>query len=154
MTRTVLFLCSGNYYRSRFAEHLFNARARTLGLDWHAATRGLNREFSPRNIGPISGFAVRGLIDRGIAPPTTVRFPLKVEESDLITADRIIALHEGEHRPLARAYFPVWESRIEYWWVDDLRLSPAEQALAEIDRRMDLLLKELREATMGLPELY
>jgi hypothetical protein len=30
--RTVLFLCMGNYYRSRFAEILFNSVAVKMGL--------------------------------------------------------------------------------------------------------------------------
>ncbi|MGM4967020.1 hypothetical protein AB7714_26215 [Tardiphaga sp. 1201_B9_N1_1] len=32
MARTVLFLCTGNYYRSRYAEELFNHLARRAGL--------------------------------------------------------------------------------------------------------------------------
>ena len=75
MTQTILFLCSGNYYRSRFAEHLFNARAAALGLDWQATSRGLNREFHTGNVGPISGFAVRGLWDRGIPIPPMSAIP-------------------------------------------------------------------------------
>src|SRR5438132_811728 len=35
--KTVLFLCTGNYYRSRFAEVLFNSVAGKMGLPWRAA---------------------------------------------------------------------------------------------------------------------
>jgi len=151
MTRTILFLCSGNYYRSRFAEYLFNARAAALGLDWQATSRGLNREFHAGNVGPISGFAVRGLWDRGIPFSSHERYPLKVEAADLAAADRIIALHEGEHRPLAHTHFPEWEDRIEYWWVEDLRQAPADEALAEIDRRMERLMAELMDTQDNTP---
>src|SRR5260370_39303693 len=37
----VLFLCTGNYYRSRFAEVLFNSVAAKMGLPWRASSRGL-----------------------------------------------------------------------------------------------------------------
>ncbi|MEJ7592066.1 MAG: low molecular weight phosphatase family protein, partial [Planctomycetaceae bacterium] len=33
--KTVLFLCTGNYYRSRYAEILFNAKAEEMGLEWN-----------------------------------------------------------------------------------------------------------------------
>jgi protein-tyrosine-phosphatase len=36
---TVLFLCTGNYYRSRFAEELFNHHADRAGLNWIAQRR-------------------------------------------------------------------------------------------------------------------
>ena len=38
---TVLFLCSANYYRSRFAEHFFNWLAEINGMPWRADSRGL-----------------------------------------------------------------------------------------------------------------
>ena len=37
----VLFLCTGNYYRSRFAEALFNSLAKRAELNWTADSRGL-----------------------------------------------------------------------------------------------------------------
>ena len=42
--KTVLFLCTGNYYRGRFAEVLFNSVAGKMGLPWRATSRGLALE--------------------------------------------------------------------------------------------------------------
>jgi protein-tyrosine-phosphatase len=39
--KTVLFLGTGNNYRSRFAEALFNSVAGRMGLPWRASSRGL-----------------------------------------------------------------------------------------------------------------
>ena len=54
MSNTVLFLCSGNYYRSRFAELVFNHLAKCAGLDWRATSRALVLELGACNVGPIS----------------------------------------------------------------------------------------------------
>ena len=37
----LLFICTGNYYRSRFAEAVFNHHAKQRGLPWRAFSRGL-----------------------------------------------------------------------------------------------------------------
>ena len=39
--KRVLFICSGNYYRSRLAEILFNHAAAAAGLAWEAGSRCL-----------------------------------------------------------------------------------------------------------------
>jgi protein-tyrosine phosphatase len=54
--KTVLFLCTGNYYRSRFAEELFNHHAERCGIGWVAHSRGLALERGTHNIGYISPF--------------------------------------------------------------------------------------------------
>jgi protein-tyrosine-phosphatase len=36
--KTVLFLCTGSYYRSRFAEIYFNSVALKIGLPWKATS--------------------------------------------------------------------------------------------------------------------
>jgi protein-tyrosine phosphatase len=48
--KTVLFLCTGNYYRSRFAEVLFNSVADRMGLPWRASSRGLALEHHLRKM--------------------------------------------------------------------------------------------------------
>ncbi len=52
--KKILFLCTGNYYRSRFAEQLFNHLAIKRGLDWEANSRALALEKGTKNVGAIS----------------------------------------------------------------------------------------------------
>jgi len=142
-TNTVLFLCTGNYYRSRFAEELFNHMAAETGLEWQATSRGIAIELGLHNIGPMSPHALRDLADRGIAVRGVRRFPVQLQKEDLAGADRIIALKEAEHRPLLMARFPGWAGRVEYWHVDDLEDRPPWEALAEIERHVAELIRQL-----------
>ena len=63
---TVLFLCTGNYYRSRFAEILFNSVAGKMRLPWRASSRGLALERGVNNVGPMAVSAVKALESRGL----------------------------------------------------------------------------------------
>src|SRR5689334_16646151 len=118
--QTVLFLCSGNYYRSRFAEILFNHRARQLGLPWQATSRGLAEKFGIWNIGPISPHTLRKLEEMSIECESTKRNAAHCTVQDLETADLIIALKEAEHRPLMQKRFADFEDNVEYWHVHDV----------------------------------
>src|SRR5207248_2940316 len=106
--KTVLFLCTGNYYRSRFAEILFNFLAEKYALPWRATSRGLAIEFGINNVGPISADTLRGLEALGIPAEAYLRAPRQVVEDELEQADLIVALKEAEHRPLLRSRFPAW----------------------------------------------
>src|SRR5262245_24542011 len=64
--KTVLFLCTGNYYRSRFAEVLFNSVAGRMGLPWRASSRGLALERGVNNVGPRAVSAIKALEARGM----------------------------------------------------------------------------------------
>jgi protein-tyrosine phosphatase len=139
---TVLFLCSGNYYRSRFAEHLFNAIAGRDQLPWRADSRGLVVGRAG-NIGPISRYAVHGLEQRGIHLNGGIRFPIQVTEQDLGRANLIIALKEAEHRRMLAEQFPAWVDRVEYWHVHDLDCAEPEDALAQLEREVVALSSRL-----------
>jgi protein-tyrosine phosphatase len=137
-----LFLCTGNYYRSRFAEALFNALAEQHGLGWRAESRGLALERGVRNVGPISPHAARRLAELGI-PRGSGRFPLSAVEADFAAADKIIALDAQEHRPLMVERFPRWADITEYWLVHDLDQSSVQAALGEIELRVRELVESL-----------
>jgi protein-tyrosine phosphatase len=142
--KTVLFLCTGNYYRSRFAEELFNQRAVHTGIDWVARSRALAIERGINNVGPISPFALRGLDERGLIAKASSRHPRQCTIADLEEADCIVALNEPEHRPLMLERFARWEARTEYWKVTDVEFVPPSIALAAIDTQIEILLERLR----------
>src|ERR1700758_2384536 len=105
-TKTVLFLCTGNYYRSRFAEILFNAVVGKMGLSWQASSRGLALERGVNNVGPMAVSAVKALEALGIrASDAVTRLPAQVTPDDLKQADRIVALKQAEHLPLLQERF-------------------------------------------------
>jgi len=141
--KTVLFLCTGNYYRSRFAEELFNHRAEHVGLDWIALSRALAIERGVNNVGPISPFALEGLKDRGLVAQAGDRFPRQCTVIDLESASEVVALDESEHRPLIGERFSVWESRVEYWQVADVEIVQPKVALSVVDRQIESLLGRL-----------
>src|SRR5215470_14270853 len=98
--KTVLFLCTGNYYRSRFAEALFNSVAGKMGLAWQASSRGLALERGVNNVGPMATSAVKALEALGVrAADAVTRLPTQVTSDDLERAALIIALKHAEHLP-------------------------------------------------------
>ena len=145
MPRTILFLCTGNYYRSRFAEEWFNHLAARHKLDWIATSRALAIELGIYNLGPMSSHTRAELLSRGIDLTEPVRHPIQVSEEDLTAADRIIALKEAEHRPYLTTRYPAWPDRVEYWHVHDLDQSTPAEALTQIAAKVNDLVESLKQ---------
>jgi protein-tyrosine phosphatase len=130
--KSVLFLCTGNYYRSRFAEILFNSVAGKMGLPWQASSRGLALERGVNNVGRMALSAVKALEAMGVcAAEAVTRLPAQVTADDLEAADRVVALKEDEHLPLLQERFPAWAEKVEFWHVDD-----APEVLGLIEREV------------------
>lgn len=143
---TILFLCTGNYYRSRFAELLFNAYAVKFGLPWRADSRALALERGIYNFGPIARSVLSALAQRGLPVPEPVRFPLPLTDDELRSAKRVVALKEAEHRPLLAERHPSWVERVEYWHIHDNDVWTVEQTLTGIENHIRQLVAELRGA--------
>ncbi len=141
--RTVLFLCTGNYYRSRFAEEWFNHRARELGLDWRADSAGLAEHCWTHNSGYISPFTLEQLQMLGVVPASATRRPRDAEVALLDAAHRIIAVYRKEHAPMLLRRFPKHAARVEYWDLPDINeLAPA-RCLPNIQNEVENLLRQL-----------
>jgi protein-tyrosine phosphatase len=146
MMGRVLFLCSANYYRSRFAEHVFNWLAEKHRIPWRADSRGLMVGHWG-NIGPLSTFTVDRLNALGIPVEENSRFPIQLSEADLAESDLVVAVKEAEHRKLLDQLFPAWSDRVEYWHIDDLDCAQPEDALPLLENEVRSLAKRLSEET-------
>jgi protein-tyrosine phosphatase len=135
-------MCTGNYYRSRFAELLFNHLASRRAIDWRGDSRGL-RVGGSNNVGPLDATALRRLESMNVTVGQPVRYPRQVSETDLSHASVIIALDRHEHQPLIKRLFPDWEEAPTYWDILDRQPTSAYDPLREIARRTEQLITSL-----------
>ena len=122
--KRVLFVCSGNYYRSRLAEILFNHEAAAAAPGWYAESRGLLKTGELKGI---SEHTVNYLKRRGLESLVTEpRNPLALDVEDLTDADLVVALCQSEHQPMIEQKFLslakalTKAGRIRYWNVYDI----------------------------------
>ncbi|MFT6970490.1 MAG: protein-tyrosine phosphatase [Roseivirga sp.] len=130
----VLFICTGNYYRSRFCEMYYNH----LSQSQKAISKGLLADQGLTE-GPISIHAEAYFAALKI-PLGPERMPEQLETIHLSTAKKIIALCEREHRPMMEKQFPDWANRIEYWQVNDIDFTDPKEALPALKRWVDIML--------------
>lgn len=123
--KRVLFVCSGNYYRSRLAEILFNHEAARAGLPWEAGSRGLLKTGELKGLSEhVTGYLEEAKLAHLLEE--TRRDPLALDVEDLTDANLVIALCREEHQPmieqkfvaLARALHKA--GRIRYWNIYDI----------------------------------
>src|SRR5712671_4649765 len=139
----LLFLCTANYYRSRFAEMLFNHLAAQHQLNWRADSRGIATILGADNTDVISENTVNRLRRLGVGMSENHRSPVQVHTQDFEQADLVIALDEQEHRPYMRNWFGDWTDRIEDWQVGDLHITTADMALQLAEHEVKALIKRL-----------
>ena len=135
----VLFICTGNYYRSRYAEIIFNHTAKDYGLGWTSFSRGFQE--STREA-PISPNALTRLRTRNIFT-NQFRYPIKLSPSDLALAQRIILMDEQEHKPMLESQFAEWSDYVEYWNIQDVQFEAPASALDRLESKVDLLIGNL-----------
>lgn len=135
----VLFICTGNFYRSRYAEMLFNYTTKDYMLKWTSFSRGFR---SSDREAPISRHTMRGLTAKGVFP-TQVRYPIKLSAADLALAHRIILMDEQEHRPMLESDFSEWSDHVEYWNIQDIDFESPDIALDHLNQNIDLLIGSL-----------
>lgn len=144
--KTILFLCTGNYYRSRFAEEVFNFHAKKNGLAWRADSAGLKVvETRLQNPGPISHYTIGALEDIQIVPEGHSREPKQAMDTLLESADLIIATSLVEHKPMVEERIPQFANRINYWEVEDIEFEDPKSALQKLYSSTLDLIDQLEE---------
>lgn len=140
----VLFLCTGNYYRSRYAEVWFNHLATQHGVGHRAHSRGL--ELWDGNKGPISPHTLGRIQLRGLSLDGTARNPVDVTRADLTTAGQVIAVKEAEHRPRMQSRFADLADTITYWTIHDLDAGAPDDTLDQIESQVTALFEAVTQA--------
>jgi|HigsolmetaAR202D_1030399.scaffolds.fasta_scaffold00041_56 Protein-tyrosine-phosphatase len=141
-TKIVQFICTGNYYRSRYAELYFNARV-AEDSGWRADSRGFAP--TPLNPGSISQKTLERIKAGGYRydQAAVERKPLLLQEEDLKQASYIVALDKSEHTPYVKRMFPEWMDRFHFWVIPDIGFMTVDAALAGIEQAVDQLIDEL-----------
>lgn len=139
----ILFLCTANYYRSRFAELYCNHLAELWGLGVRADSAGLEmakwRDFNP---GDLSEYTLETLKTLGASVAHPPRAPQQFELRMMDGGAREIALCAREHRPMVVRDFPAALERIEFWTVEDVEFEPPARALARIRESVEHCLRD------------
>ena len=139
--KRILFVCTGNYFRSRYAQALFNLKARETKLGWKAFSRGLGVKDRRKGISPL---AVQELSKRGVPESLYQGDPRPLTQADLDQSDYIVVLDETEHRAMLEEGFPKRDDRkIHYWNIPDDSKMIAPEACVVMDRNIEELIKRL-----------
>jgi protein-tyrosine phosphatase len=146
-TPRLLFVCTGNYYRSRFAEELWRHHEGAVPSGWLADSGGLSFAGSGGNVGPMSPHALDGLLARRVQLAHPLRMPRLVNEVDFAGASHVVAMSRSEHRPMIASLFPAWVDRVEYWDVEDTDVCAPEIALDRIEACVEELHSRLRQSS-------
>jgi protein-tyrosine phosphatase len=136
----VLFICTGNFYRSRFAEAVFNHHAEQRRIPWTAFSRGLAIHLAE---GYLSSHTTEALSTRQIELRHTGPARIRLSEDDFLQSDYRIAMDRSEHLQMMLDQFPGWANEIDYWDVSDIPYRSSLDALPEIELRVIQLLEKV-----------
>lgn len=142
MSRRILFVCTGNYYRSRFAEILFNALSEQEALNHQAFSKGLR--LSKNNKGPISKHCIAYFDEQYPDLEYDLRMPIPFDASDFDFYDRIILMDRSEHQPMIAKFYPEQQEKVEYWDIVDDYIKAPEDVLPILEKKVIALTNELK----------
>ena len=142
---TILFLCTGNYYRSRFAEEYFNYLAKLSNLEINAFSRAISQDLTNNgNVGNIAKEVVEILTGINVPCHTKGRRPISVNTTELDQSDYVYALDKTEHKPMIASGFADFANKVNYLTIGDVHIEPVYVAAVKLVKQIDKLVKELR----------
>lgn len=146
MSETILFICTGNYYRSRFAEIYYSHLIQEAGIHQEVFSRGFEVLLhGHKNEGPISKHSRGYFKELGIQSEKFDDYPVQLEELDLEKADRIYLMDSKEHAPMYKKYFPERKDNIVMWDFADDYIEDPNQVLPRLREAVENLVEETKQ---------
>lgn len=139
----MVFICTGNYFRSKFAEIYFNYVSNRLKLDWVAISRGIDIS-NPNNVGCISQNAINQLNYLGIPLPNDISPPTLLTNFDFVNAGCLIAVNHTEHFSAISSNYNFEDAALLYWDIKDIQEENPTLSLNKLKAKIDDLITTLQ----------
>lgn len=140
--KTVLFICTANFFRSRYAEAYFNCLADWNKSPHRAVSAGIS--IDPK-IGPVSSYSLYRMVERGIDSKCMSLEAKKLYSGDVESADVAICMYEKEHKPMMELLYESIESRIIYFDIPDINEISPNQSLDLVEKNVDILFNTIHD---------
>ena len=114
----VLFVCTANIHRSRFAEEVFNYFSEKNKKSASAFSAGLR--VGDYNFRKIYYPALDNLEKFNILPKRADELSVHINNIDLNQYDRLICMDKNEHKPMVQSDSHLSTFKFEYWDITDM----------------------------------
>tara|TARA_A100001011_G_scaffold94934_1_gene99769 strand:+ start:5838 stop:6266 length:429 start_codon:yes stop_codon:yes gene_type:complete len=139
--KKVLFVCTANIHRSRFAEEVFNFFCTKHNKDYHAFSAGLRvGDYSYRKI---YFPALENLKVFNIIPKRPNDLSKHIKDVNLENYDKIICMDEDEHKPMVNSDPKLSNYNFEYWNITDMPKVDSNVSLPICYKKVENLLNEM-----------
>jgi protein-tyrosine phosphatase len=140
--KTVLFICTANFFRSRYAEAYFNCLADWNKSPHRAVSAGISID---PNIGPISSYSLYRMVERGIDNKCMSLQAKKLYSGDVDAADVAVCVYKKEHKPMMELLYESVENQIIYWDIPDINEISPNQSLDLVEKSVDILFNTIHD---------
>ena len=138
----ILFVCTGNIFRSRFAEEVFNHLCKINGVDATAFSAGLQvGRYKQRKI---YRPAMNELERLKIEPLRSNEDSVHIDDIDVSIYDQIICMDEEEHKPMVRSNELLSGFTFQYWNIVDMPKVPSDISLPRCYKKVETLIDQLK----------
>ena len=142
----VVFVCTGNYYRSRFAESYFNYLCDILKLNYEADSYGLAIHYADElaeKHGELSPFSRERMEHIGIPDNYFERSRKSLTKDAIENSDVIIAMDEDEHTEMIMEQFPSYINQFNFFKVKDVFDWEPKQTLDETQKMVEMMINDI-----------
>ena len=138
----ILFVCTGNIFRSRFAEEVFNHLCKINGVDATAFSAGLQvGRYKQRKI---YWPAINELEKLKIEPLRSNEDSVHIDDIDVSIYDQIICMDEEEHKPMVRSNELLSGFTFQYWNIVDMPKVSSDISLPKCYKKVESLIDQLK----------